>query len=289
MDDTTQSGTSTRKSGIIIMLVSVVVFSFAGIFTRGVSAGAWDIIFWRGIGSAVLTILWLAYSGKLAKESGAFSWPFVLVVLLNAAGTAAFIPAFKFSSVAHVAIIYSLCPLIAAGLAFVFLKELPQRVVIMASIIALGGMVVMFSNSADSGTITGTLLALFMTLMMGSVMVCYRHWPGLPSALPSALSSLVLVPVAFLSGSPLELPLWEILILTLGFGVFFAIASIALMEGAKRLPSAETALLSSLETPLAPVFAFVLLSELPGLQTIIGGTIIFAAVAWSQVQLAKRQ
>jgi len=37
------------------------------------------------------------------------------------------------------------------------------------------------------------------------------------------------------------------------FGLIFAIASVTLAEGMKRIPAGETALLSTLETPLAPL------------------------------------
>jgi hypothetical protein len=40
---------ATRAAGIALVVVSALVFSTAGPFTRGVEAGAWDIIFWRGI------------------------------------------------------------------------------------------------------------------------------------------------------------------------------------------------------------------------------------------------
>ena len=62
------------------------------------------------------------------------------------------------------------------------------------------------------------------------------------------------------------------------FGFLFAIAAITLAEGAKRVPSGQTALLSALETPLAPLFAFLLFMEIPGQMTVLGGTILLIAV-----------
>ena len=65
------------------------------------------------------------------------------------------------------------------------------------------------------------------------------------------------------------------------FGLLFAVASVTLAEGAKRVPSGQTALLSALETPLAPVFAFMAFAEIPGTATFLGGSVVLFAVLFS--------
>ncbi|MEM9270843.1 MAG: EamA family transporter, partial [Pseudomonadota bacterium] len=62
------------------------------------------------------------------------------------------------------------------------------------------------------------------------------------------------------------------------FGLFHAIASVTLAEGAKRVPAGQTALLGALETPLAPLLAFLILTESPSQTTLLGGAIVLAAV-----------
>ena len=65
------------------------------------------------------------------------------------------------------------------------------------------------------------------------------------------------------------------------FGFLFAIASVTLAEGAKRVPAGQTALLSTLETPLAPVLAFIIFSEVPKHETIVGGSVVLMAILFS--------
>ncbi|MEM9845515.1 MAG: EamA family transporter, partial [Pseudomonadota bacterium] len=119
-----------------------------------------------------------------------------------------------------------------------------------------------------------------MTLVMAMIMVIYRAWPNTPSAGPSVLQSLLLIPLALTFGTPLQTAPSEIAILA-AFGVIHAIASVTLAEGAKRVPSGQTALLGALETPLAPILAFVILNEVPAGPTLIGGVVVFAAVLLS--------
>lgn len=274
-----------RAAGVILVVVSAIVFSTAGIFTRGVSTDAWGVIFWRGLAAAGFTLIYLMVRRQLREEMRAFDRPAIVATLLMAAGTAAFIPAFKLSSVANVALIYAAAPFVAAGLSWVVIKEAPTRTVLIASLAAFVGVLIIVSGSLGSGRLLGDLLALFMTVMMSATMVVYRKYPKTKAALPAALSSIVLLPFAMIFGTPMQAPTGEMPILVL-FGLVFAVASVTLSEGARRLPSAETALLSTLEVPLAPALALLILSEMPSLQGIIGGTIILCSVVWSQYRRA---
>ena len=273
-------------SGVILVVVSALVFSTAGVFTKGVTTAAWGVIFWRGLAAAGFTFGYMIYRGHLRREIALFGGPAVLVVVLSALGTAAFIPAFKLTSIANVALIYASAPLFTAALAWLFIRERASRLVLVASLFAFVGVMVIVSGSLGSGRLIGDMLALWMTLMLAGIMVVYRRWPDTTAALPAAVSSLFLLPVAMLFGDPFAAPAHEMQVLIL-FGLVFAVASVTLAEGARRLPSAETALLSSLEVPFAPLWAFLILSQLPGMPTIIGGTIVLIAVLGSQLLQLK--
>lgn len=274
---------SPRAVGVILVVISAIVFSSAGIFTNGVSSTAWSIIFWRGLAAAGFTALYMLLRGVLVQELKLFTYPALLITVMMSLGTMAFIPAFKLSSVANVAIVYSACPFVAALLAWLFIGERPTKAVLIASCFAFVGMLIVFLSSASVGGGIGELLALFMTIMMAGAMVGYRKWPNTTVALPAVLSSLFLLPVALMFGEPMQAESSELPILVV-FGLVFALASITLLEGARRLPSAETALLSLLETPLAPILAFFILREVSSASAIVGGVIIFLAVVWSQLQ-----
>jgi drug/metabolite transporter (DMT)-like permease len=120
-----------------------------------------------------------------------------------------------------------------------------------------------------------------MTLGMAAYLCIYRRYPNTPAAGPAVLLSLLLVPVACVVGNPLSAPLSEIIVMC-SFGLVFSVASVTMAEGARRLPAAETALISALETPLAPIWAFMFFAEMPTRYTLVGGAIILLAVFGSQ-------
>jgi len=271
--------------GVALIVISAILFSTAGLFTKGVEAGSWEIIFWRGIFAAGFTTTWIANSGTLKQHFLAMGFSGVAVATVGALGTAAFIFSLKLTSIANVSLIYAMVPLIAAVIAFVVLGEKISGRMVVGCAGALAGVSIIVAGSLGADTLVtlslkGDLMALFMTMAMATMMIIYRKYPATPSAGPAVLSAILLLPASVLLGNPFLIGFLEIGILG-AFGMLFAIASITLVEGAKRVPAGRSALLSSLETPLAPVFAYLLFSEVPGPATLFGGSIVLLAVLYS--------
>lgn len=266
--------------GVILLIVAAVTYSTAGIFTKGVVASAWAVIFWRGLFAAAFTTGWTISKGTFRHnffQMGKSGW---IVSVIGAIGTAAFIPAFKLTSIANVSLIYAVAPLIAAVLAWLVIGERITRRTLIGSLCALVGVAIIVSGSIGQVNLTGDALALVMTVAMATIMVIYRKYPATPGAGPSVMQSLFLLPPSFVFGAPFQTAPSEIAILA-AFGLLFAIASVTLAEGAKRVPSGQTALLSALETPLAPLLAFVVFAELPSMATFLGGIVVLMAVLLS--------
>ena len=272
--------TSDYSVGVALLLASALTFSTAGLFTKGVVAGAWAVIFWRGLFAALFTTAWTMQQGTFRQNFFAMGRSGWAVGVIGAVGTACFIPAFKLTSIANVALIYAASPLIAAMLAWIFIGERASRRTLIGAVMALIGVGIIVSGSVGQANLQGDALALIMTLVMAGVMVIYRARPETPGAGPSVMQSLFLLPPSFILGQPLQTDPVEIVIL-MAFGILFAIASVTLAEGAKRVPSGQTALLSSLETPLAPLLAFLVLAEVPATATFFGGTVVLVAVLMS--------
>ncbi len=275
-----QAARSDYTTGVLLLVVSAITFSTAGLFTKGVDAGSWEVIFWRGLFAAAFTTFWTARRGSLRQNFLGMGYSGLAIGVVGALGTAAFIPSFKLTSIANVSLIYAAAPLIAALLAWFAIGERVSARTMAGSAGALAGVSIIVSGSLGEISLTGDFLALWMTIAMATIMVIYRKYPSTPGAGPQVLQSLFLLPLAAMFGSPLAVEPAEVFILA-AFGLLFAIASVTLAEGAKRVPSGQTALLSALETPLAPLFAFLLFTEIPSTATLLGGSLVFIAVLFS--------
>ena len=266
--------------GVILVVTAAMTYSTAGLFTKGVEAGSWEVIFWRGLFAAAFTTVWTINRGALRQKFFDMGYSGWAVAVVGASGTAAFIPAFKLTTIANVSLIYAVAPLIAALLALFAIGERVSARTMAGCVGALLGVAIIVSGSIGRISLNGDLLALWMTTAMASIMVIYRKYPDTPAAGPAVLQSVLLLPFAAMLGDPFDVERTEVYVLA-AFGLLFAIASVTLAEGAKRVPSGQTALLSSLETPLAPIFAFILFTEIPNIATFLGGSLVLFAVLCS--------
>jgi drug/metabolite transporter (DMT)-like permease len=280
------SFSSTRATGIVLVVLSAVVFSTAGLFSKGVAVGSWDIIFWRAFFAIPFTVAYAAWRGNFTRDFLLLDRVAVIAAVVSAIGTAAYIPAFKLTSIANVSLIYAATPLLAALMAWVWLKDRPTSRVLIGAILAIIGVALIVSGSLGAINLQGDALALLMSFNMAILFVIYRRFPHIPAAGLTVLASVMIMPLAFALGDPLSNNLRDIAILA-AFGLCFAIASVTLQEGAKRLPAGEGALLSLLEVPFAPLFAWMVLRDVPPMMTFVGGALIIVAILLPQ--LAQRE
>jgi len=271
-----------RTLGVILLLISALVFSTAGPFIKGVEASAWAVVFWRGLFATLFTIGFVFWRGSFAQDFLKMGKWGLISAFLGALGSAAFIAAFKQTDIANVVLIYASSPMLAAFFAWVWMRERMSRAVLIGSMAALVGVLLIVNGSFNSINLVGDLLALWMTIIMSLIIVLYRRYPDTPGAGPLALSSIILLPVGVIFGDPFNISQTDLFI-TACFGLVFAVASVTLVEGAKHLPSGETALLSALESPFAILLAWFLFAEVPVLFTIIGGGLILTGVLVSQM------
>ena len=279
---------TSHLNGVILVLTSAIVFSTSGIFTKGVESGSWEIIFWRGIFAAGFTAGYVIWRGIFKAEfmsMGGSGWA---AAIIGASGSAAFIPAFKLTTMANVMLIYAAAPLLAALLAWIWIRESMSRRLMLGCFAAIVGVAIIVQGSFGALHLKGDLLALWMTIVMAILMVIYRRYPKTPAAGPAALSSLVLLPLGLMLGAPFLVP-WNEIAIMAAFGLIFAIASVTLAEGVKRIPAGEAALLSALETPLAPLFGWLFFAEIPANTTFLGGALILVAVLGTQIHTREKR
>jgi len=277
---------SSHPIGVTMVVISAIVFSLAGVFTKSISAGSWEIIFWRSFFSVIFIIAYVCLQGKLRIETLNMGRSGLAAAIISASGTAAFIPAFKYTTMANVILIYAAAPLIAALMAWIYVGERMTRKIMIgcgASIIGVLIIILGSNNGFGSGnTIKGDLLALWMTISMAVFMVIYRKYPDTPAAGPTIFSNIILVSCAALFAAPFMVSSHDLWLCVI-FGLTFSVAAITLAEGVKRISAGETAILSLLETPLAPLFGWMFFAEIPAGSTFIGGGLVLAAVLATQI------
>jgi drug/metabolite transporter (DMT)-like permease len=269
-----------HRLGFALVTASAVAWSTAGLFTRLISADSWTMLAWRGILGGLglaLVLLLMPEQGmwRALRSLGRLGW---LFVLQSSAGMIFFVTALRHTTVAHVAVIYATAPFIAAALSWLAMREKPAASAVASSLIALAGVACMVGFGHDGG-LTGDVLALGMTFTMAVAMVVARHFPALPFLQASCMSALLSGLVSLPLGQPFGVSAHDLLLLAL-FGIAtFAVGLPLFTLGARLLPAIETALIGSLDAPLAPLWVWLAFRETPSTNTLIGGSIVLAAVS----------
>lgn len=270
-----------HQLGIILTTLAAAAYSTAGFFTRLIHLDVWTVLFWRGVfaGLFIAGIIVWQYRRDTLRAARAVGVPGVIAACLSTLATIMFINAFRRTSVADVTIIFATAPLVTAALGRVWLGERERWTTLMASTAALFGVVVMVEGAATQGHLLGDLLAFGTTLCMAVMMLIvrrHRDRPMLPAACLSAfLCSLLVWPVA----APGAARSTDMVNLVLFGTTQFGLGLLLLTLGTRLVSATESALMNTLEAPLASLWVWLAFNEIPSRATFTGGAIVLAAVS----------
>jgi drug/metabolite transporter (DMT)-like permease len=269
-----------RLIGVALVVLSAVAWSLNGLYARVLTTDAATTVAGRGLAiSALLAIVLLAVrgraTGRLIVHTARRG---MTVIVAGALCMSTFIGALFYTTVANVTVIYAVSPLIAAVLARFLIGDRLVARTLAAFTLALAGIVVMVGASFGTGRLFGDLLALAMSALFAIVIVEMRRKPDIDNLTSSFLTSLLaaalLLPFASLgsvtASDAIILFFFGFTSNVLGFFLFIA--------GVRRMPPAEAGLIATIEILLAPLWVWLIFSENPGTATIIGGSVVLAAV-----------
>ena len=272
----TASDGGRRWPGTVLITASAIAFSLAGLFTRLIDLDVWTVLFWRALfGGIFIAGYIVCREGRRVlpaiRQTGIAG---VAVTISSALATICFINALRQTSVADVLVINATAPFIT----YAWTADREHWTTLAASLVALVGVVVMISGALGSGHLLGDLLALIMTILISAMMVVVRRNRNismLPAACLSAfLCAVIVAPVSH----PLAATAHDFLYLALFGTMQFGLGLLLLTLGTRLVSATRSALIGSLETPLAPAWVWLAVGEIPAVATVVGGLIVLAAI-----------
>ncbi len=272
MTEAVQGG-GARRLGIVLVTAACLPFALSGIFTRMIEADIWSVLGWRGLFGGALSLIYVLVRGR----GGQFGAPAWLLVAVGTGASIAFLASFRLTFVANVVLIYALTPFAAAGFGWLVLRERVRPAVLATAAVSLSGVAVIVGGGIGAPQVLGDGMALAMMFLSALFVVLVRRFPGTDTIMVGVVSSFVLFPVAMAMGHPLGLSLHD-LGWSAAFGCTYALGFILWIEGARRIPAAESGVLQLAETPAAILLAWAILGELPPPATALGGAVVMAAV-----------
>jgi len=276
-----------RAKGVFLVLTAGVFWSFAGLAVRLIEfATEWQILFYRSttLIAFLVSYLLIARQGRIINAIRSCG-----IVGLIAGGAlslafCAWIHALTHTSVANALFLLSTAPFFAAILGWWLLGERVSVTLLWFMLLALCGVAVMVAEGIQLGTLFGSTMALIAGLGFGVFAVLLRKarntdlvpvvlWAGVGAALISG--GFVIGDNSISFGITLR-----DFALCASMGIFqVGVGLVIFTHGSRYLPAAEITLLSLTEIVLGPIWVWLVVSEVPGILTIMGGAIVLMAIA----------
>ena len=272
--------TNRRTRGIVMVFTAGVLYSTAGLFTRALHYDAWTILAWRAVFTVLFTLGWIAVTQRRDMLRGfnftAREW--ASVPMMAGAGIC-YIFALKVTTVADVMVVYATMPLCTAVIAWLWGRERPSRRLLIASVVALGGVVVMVTGgSGDGQRLLGIGLTFCMNVVFALTLVGAQRTPTSMTALYVTGTALNAI-VAFALAPAQAIPAGE-MALMMGFGVLTGVAMTLFMSGARLIPPSEVGLIGIADVVIGPALVWACFAEVPSTSAAMGGTVVVAALVW---------
>lgn len=268
------------------VLVGVLAVGAAAIFIRLADAPALAIAFWR-CALGVLALFPLAAFNRDSMPKGRDLWVGAVAGIALGAHFGTWIASLDYTSVAASVVLVSTTPVFVAVAAYLLFGERTSVVSFVGILLAIAGTAVIAGGGPDTGNaaLFGNILALVGAVAMAIYVLIGRSLrTGGVGALPYSIvgysaAALALLPVAILSGTQLwgySATTWFwLFVITLGPQLLGHTVLNWALEYV-RASIVSGAILA--EPVIAALLAWLVLSEKPGLATLLGGLVVLAGL-----------
>lgn len=270
--------------GYVYVIVAMLIWGSVGLFGRWADQPAAVIVFYRVLSAFVVLGVYQLLRGGLRhvwREATRQRGWVIFGGLVLALNWIFFFQAVELTSVANAVLSYYLAPLIVTILTPWLLKERLERRTMFAVGLGFLGTIIMnplgYVGGHDLlGILSGVTAALFYAL----VTISGKKVTGMGAInlvlWQTGVAVIVLTPYVFWRGMTLP-PLNSMLAMCSIGVVHTALALTLYFLGLRSVKVQHVGVLGYLDPVSAILFAFLFLQEVPGLQTLIGGTLILVS------------
>jgi len=279
---------SDHSKGLLLTAIGGLVLTVDIPLIKLANGDSWSILLLRSGTTFLAAILfwgiWRSVSSRapvlIPGRAG------LVVAALYGLSSITFLTAVFNTSTANLVFILAFTSMFAALLSWVFLKERPKTATLVAMAVMICGVAIIVGDGVSAGNLFGDALALLASFLLASAITVTRasgRDMGLTALvaviLPFAVSVLMVSQVGFRVDAP-----WWIIF---NGAIIMPVSFYCLATGPKYISGPEVAMFYLLETVLAPVWVWLIFSEVPSKASMIGGMILITAlVGHSTWQLA---
>ncbi len=282
----------TYRRGVVYLIVAGIFLSFGGLFIRFIeSAHPWTVLFYRSLAfsAAVLLFMVVREPKNFLQRYRALRISDFVIGFSLAFGFITYVFSLFTTSVANTVLILSTGPVMAALLGWIVLRERVTKATWLSMLLAIVGVSVMVSGGIAADDQHGIIYAFLAVLSFAVMIVMLRRAPaGHDSMAATSLAGVIAALLCLLFIPTFEISLHD-LIYSMALGAIqVGLGFILITLGSRSVPSAQVPLLALAETALAPLWVWLVVNETPARNTLVGGAIVLAAVAFQGIAGLRR-
>ncbi len=275
-----------RSVALVVLALAAVLWSMGGLLIKLVT---WNPIAIAGMRSLIAAVLILFF---IKKPDFRFTPLKFASAFVYAATVISFVCATKLTTAANAIILQYTAPIYVAIFGAIFLKEKVRWYDIVTIIAVMGGMLLFFIDKLSAVGMLGNIIAIFSGVAFAFVALLLRlqkddspldriFWGNI-------LTTIVALPFMFGSVPDGKSMLGIGLLGIFQLGISYVLYSVAI----KNVTALEAVLIPVIEPILNPVWVALVLHEMPGIYSLMGGAVVIAVITLRCVytyQLSKKQ
>lgn len=268
--------------GVALALAGGTMLSFGGPIVRMFEeADGWTVMFYRGLAFFVtlFAIVCWRSKGRVIERYRQVDRIGLAIALCLGVGLIAYVFAMLNTTVANVTFVIGASPLATALLAWLVLRERISLTSAAILSLALLGVGIMVLEGVSAGRLKGNLIALGAVATYAVFIILLRKARGFDMLAATSLAGLVAAAFGFALADTLTISTHDLLV-AIVFGSFqIGLGFTFITYASRHIPAAEVTLLTLSETILGPIWAWLLVGEVPSFWTLAGGAVVLSCVA----------
>lgn len=276
-----------HAKGLALTAVGGLALTFDIPLVKLAAGSDWSVLMVRsGTTLIVAVLIWMVWRRMKGRAPELVPGMKGLVVAaLYGLSSVTFVLAVYNTTTANLAFILAFNPMFAALLSWMFLRERPRPETFLAMTAMFVGILIIVGDSIGTGHLFGDFLALISALIIASAITLSRTSDrdmGFTALVGVTLPLVLAASMVAGDGYRVDAPWWIIF----NGAVMMPVSFFCLAAGPRYISAPEVAMFYLLESVLAPVWVWLIFAETPSRNSLIGGTILVAAlVAHSLWQL----
>lgn len=286
-----------RQRALLTTAFGVLLLSPDALVLRWIPADAMQILAWRGLLTALGMgcLLGLRLGRRLPLAIVRCGWTGLGCALCYGISTVCFVEAMQRAGAANTLLIYSVSPLAAGALAWLWLGERMRWYSLLAILVCMLGVALIVSDDAPEADLVGNLLAVLAATLLAVNFTLARSRPLVDTSPALILGALLSAATGYALGGAPQLATAHLAALALMAGVVLPAGFILVQRGPRSIGAAEVGLLLLLEVVLGPLWVWLVLDEAPTSTVMLGGAILLGAMlahgvmVWTQQAPIRQQ